>query len=152
MIVICDTREQKPLNLAHYSSSVRDVVRAKLITGDYSVRGYEHLLSIERKDNVGELATNVAEKRFWEEMGRLQKFKYKFVLCSFDVDDILRYPIGTNIPKKMWPKLKITPGFIMYKISDIQVGYDIPVIFAGDADNAAYLAVNIMKRMVEIEK
>jgi len=41
---ICDTREQRPLNLAPLQ-----VVTGTLATGDYSVQGLENIVAIERK-------------------------------------------------------------------------------------------------------
>ena len=39
----------------------------------------------------------------------------------------------------------------MMRLSEIQVKYNIHVVFAGDRDNASYLVTNIMKRVYEAE-
>ena len=44
VVAVCDSREQLPLDLAPLQ-----VVGGTLTTGDYSLRGLEHLVAIERK-------------------------------------------------------------------------------------------------------
>lgn len=55
----------------------------KLDTGDYSVVGLEGLLCIERKDDFAELWTNYSNRSVFEnEMERMNKFKYKYMLIE----------------------------------------------------------------------
>ena len=44
VIAIIDSREQKPLDLEPLTT-----ITSTLVTGDYSVRGLEHVVAIERK-------------------------------------------------------------------------------------------------------
>jgi ERCC4-type nuclease len=67
--IIVDTREQKPWSFENYTTAIR-----KLDTGDYSIEGLEHLLCIERKRSVSEIANKIMQK--------VLKFKNKEVLFN----------------------------------------------------------------------
>ena len=144
--IIVDTREQQPWEFPRHETASR-----KLDTGDYSIEGLEHLLCIERKKSVSEIATNVTEKRFKDVVARMTTYKYPFILLEFDVDDVLQYPIGSNVPKKMWDKLKISPSFILKHLTELQVYFNIKVLFCGSASNAEKMAIAIMRRVYELE-
>lgn len=61
--------------------------------------------------------------------------------------DVLYYPVGSNLPKKMWDKVRITPAFIMKNILDWQLKYNINVLFCNNASNAEKTAEYILKRI-----
>ena len=145
--VIIDSREQQPWSFT--SSSVEKTIVKKLDTGDYSIEGLEDLLCIERKQSVAELATNITSDRFERELERMSMFKYKFLLLEFDYYKIDQYPEGSDIPKRLWDKICISGSFIMKRLSDIQIKYDIHVIMCGNTQYAEYIAYNIMKRVYE---
>jgi hypothetical protein len=59
------------------------MVEQKLDTGDYSLVGYEDILSIERKRNFSELWGNLAEKdRIEDEMSRMADIKYAYMIIE----------------------------------------------------------------------
>jgi|LauGreDrversion4_2_1035121.scaffolds.fasta_scaffold00486_3 ERCC4-type nuclease len=144
--VIIDTREQQPWEFERIAYANR-----KLDTGDYSVEGYENLLCIERKKSVSEIANNVTEKRFKDVIERMKQYKYSFLILEFDLEDIYRYPVGSNVPKRMWNRLKITPGFIIKNLLELQLQHNIHVVFCGDASNASKIALTLMKKVYELE-
>ena len=106
--IIVDTREQLPWDFEENT-----IAKEKLDTGDYSVKGLEDILCIERKRSVSEIANNLTEKRFDDVLSRMSKYKFAFLLLEFSVDDILSFPIGSDIPKRMWDKIKISPNYII---------------------------------------
>lgn len=68
--IVVDTREQRPLNFGRLP-----LVRKKLDFGDYSLRGFESRVAVERKsiqDLWGTLSQPVAWARFEREMQRAQ--------------------------------------------------------------------------------
>lgn len=142
--IIIDTREQHPWEFTHLDKTV-----AKLDTGDYSLKGLENMFCIERKGNVSEFATNITEKRFKDVIDRMRQIPYAFLLLEFDLDDVLVYPVGSNIPKKMWDKLKITPKFLLKHLTELQILHNIKVVFCGDASNAEKMAITIMRKIYE---
>tara|TARA_R110000824_G_scaffold14354_4_gene61121 strand:+ start:8147 stop:8611 length:465 start_codon:yes stop_codon:yes gene_type:complete len=147
--VIIDSREQKPLEFN--SSAIDEIIVSKLDEGDYAIAGLEDKLCIERKASFMEVYKNVTEKRFWSEVQRMANYKYKFLVCEFSMSDVDGFPHNTGLPKKIWSKLQVTPQYVMMRLSEIQVKYNIHVVFAGDRDNASYLVTNIMKRVYEAE-
>jgi len=142
--VIIDTREQLPWEFALHSTAKR-----KLDTGDYSIEGLEHLLCIERKKSVAEIANNIAEKRFKDVLERMNKMQYPFMLFEFDLEDVYTFPVGSDIPKKLWDNLKISSNYILKYITQIQLNYNIHILFCGGPENAEKMAVSIMKRVYE---
>ena len=144
--IIVDTREQQPWDFENYTKAHK-----KLDTGDYSIEGLEHLLTIERKKSSSEFATNIVESRFKDVVMRLSQFKYSFLLLEFDLEDLLIYPIGSTVPKRMWDKVKITPSFLIKNIIELQLNHNIKVIFCGSAANAEKIAEFIFKKIHYIE-
>lgn len=144
--IVVDTREQQPWTFKEYT-----VANRKLDAGDYSIEGLEDVFSIERKKTVGEIANNIVESRFKDAIARLAEHKYAFLLLEFDIEDVLRYPIGSNLPRKLWNKVKIKPAFIMKHVLDWQIKHNINVIFCGDSDNAEEVATYICKKINYLE-
>jgi hypothetical protein len=145
--IIVDTREQQPWKFMHFATAHK-----KLDTGDYSIDGLQHLLCIERKKSVSEFANNIVESRFQDVIIRMSRLKYSFLLLEFSLQEILIYPIGSTVPKKMWNKIKISPAFLLKNILELQLNHNIIVYFCGDADNAEKMAEYILKKIYYIEK
>lgn len=144
--IIVDTREQKPWTFDEYATA-----HHKLDTGDYSIEGLQDIVAIERKRNVAEVANNITESRFQDVIDRLKQIKYPFVLLEFNLDDVMRYPIGSTIPKKLWSKIRITPNFIIKHLLDLELEHNIKIIFCGNPSNAEKMALNILKRIYKKE-
>ena len=149
--IIQDTREQRPLQFPD-DDDYSEVIVAKLDTGDYAIDGLQQFIAIDRKGSVGEFATNVVESRFKDVLKRMSESKYKFFVCEFDMQDIIQYPVGSNIPERVWKKLRIGPSFLLSIIAQIQVNYGIHFVFAGDHDNAAQMVLKILKRIWKHER
>jgi ERCC4-type nuclease len=145
--IIVDTREQQPWEFKEFA-----VAHTKLDTGDYSIEGMENVVAIERKKSVSEFANNITESRFTDVVMRMSELKYSFLLLEFNLQDVLIYPVGSNVPKKMWSKIRISPGFILKNLLDLELKYNISVHFCGDSDNAEKLAETILKKVYYIER
>lgn len=145
--IIIDTREQQPWQFSHFATAHK-----KLDTGDYSIDGLQHLLCIERKKSVSEFANNIVESRFKDVIIRMSQLKYSFLLLEFDLEDILIYPIGSTVPKRMWDKIKISPTFLLKNILELQLNHNIIVYFCGSSSNAEKMAEYIFKKIYYIEK
>jgi ERCC4-type nuclease len=140
--IIVDTREQQPWEFELYATANK-----KLDTGDYSIEGLEHVLAIERKKSVSEIANNISESRFKDVLERLSKIPYKFMLLEFDLEDIYNFPIGSNIPKRLWSKLKINPKYLLKCLTEIQLNYGIHIVYCGSTENAKKMAESIIKKV-----
>lgn len=142
--IIVDTREQHPWPLKHHT-----IANKKLDTGDYAIEGYEHLLCIERKHSISEFVNNMTEKRFSDVLDRMSKYPHAFIIMEFNFDDIVNFPVGSDIPKHIWKNLRINPAYIIKYISDIQIKYNIKILFCGSSYNAEKIAVSLMRRVLE---
>lgn len=129
--IIRDTREQKGWEFLENEFFAGTVVK-KLDTGDYSIEGYESLLTIERKGCVAELVSWFFESRCQDNLDRLSIFKYKFLLLEFDVDDVINYPNGVAAPKYLKSKMKTSPSYILKRLNEMVVEYEVPYIFVGN--------------------
>lgn len=150
--VIRDTREHKNKGWFFKESDYcQGMIERKLDTGDYSIDGLEDILCIERKASVSEIAANLVDKRFDRELDRMESFKHKFLILEFSVEDIKKYPEGSEVPKKAWSSLRVKGNFIIKRLAEIQVNRKIPVVPCGDKYSAWYMAGSIMKRVNELE-
>lgn len=143
--IIVDTREQTPWEFENYTTANK-----KLDTGDYSIEGLQDIFAIERKRTVSEIANNITEPRFKDVLDRLEKFKHKFILLEFTLNNVMDYPVGSTVPKRMWHTLKITSKYILKYLTEINIKYNIHTIYCGNRENAEEVAISIMKRMVEL--
>lgn len=79
--VLVDNREQRPLRFAPDLGV--DCGSATLPAGDYSVRGFTHLIALERKsvsDLVGTLTKG--RERFENELDLLEQYRWKAILVE----------------------------------------------------------------------
>ena len=74
---IIDTREQCPLNLAPLQTEV-----GTLCTGDYSIKGLEHVVRIERKGSDLIAAVGSERERFDREVQRLLSFPVRVLVIE----------------------------------------------------------------------
>lgn len=142
--IIVDTREQTPWEFGFHNTAKR-----KLDTGDYSMEGYESLFTIERKRSVSEIANNLSESRFKDVLERLGHIPHSFMIMEFSIDEVYQFPVGSDVPKKMWDKLRISGNYIIKCLLEAQLNYNIHVLFCDDAENAERVAVSLMKRIYE---
>ena len=148
-VVIRDTREQNGWDFTTGSSCDGTVVEG-LKTGDYSIKGYEHLLSIERKGCIAELATNLVEDRFERELERMEAFKYAFMIFEFNMEDLIAYPKGSSVPPWKRKSVKLNPFFLLKRLLEIEIKYKVKIIFAGK--HGKTVASSIFKRVIENEQ
>ena len=148
-ILICDTREKNPLIIPD-NRVFAEVIREKLDTGDYSIKGLEDYLCIERKGAVSEFATNVFQARFDRELQRMVNYKYAFILLEFNIEDLLKFPYGSGLPKYAVKKIHYNGKLLLKKLTEFQCKYpNIHFMFCGD--NIMDILYSICKRVIEIE-
>tara|TARA_Y100001938_G_C7924186_1_gene346040 strand:+ start:24 stop:515 length:492 start_codon:yes stop_codon:yes gene_type:complete len=153
--IIKDTREQEGYTFEPSSSryhTCKGMVSRKLDTGDYSIEGLEDKLCIERKASVVEFANNIGHDavRFGKEIERMKEFPFKFMIFEFSLSDVMNFPEGSDIPEEKWNSLKITNKFMLRRIMEYQMKYDIHVLFCDSKKNAKWAVLSIIKRVNEI--
>lgn len=121
-IVLVDTREQAPLSFERFTNWIGGEKRATLATGDYTVEGMEHLLSLERKslpDLVGTLMHS--RNRFFAECERLTAFRWRAILVEASYEDV----------KSPYPGDFTTahPNGVSGSLDALEAKFGIPVIY-----------------------
>ena len=144
--VLKDTREQLGWEFKP-SVTCDGMTIATLKTGDYSIEGFEDKFVIERKGDLSEFSANITQKRFHEELKRLESFELPFVILEFSMEDIYKFPHSTNIPISKYKYIKITPQFIIKSLLDIEVKYKTKIIIAGR--HGREIASSLFKRVCE---
>jgi len=147
MDIIIDSRERKPYTFADAAKHINSTTVEKLDTGDYTVRGCEDILCIDRKRSVGEVKDNILEDRFTAELERMRDFKYKYLLLEFSVEDVRIWPRGSGLPKHVQRKIRVSGNRILGRLLEIQLEYGVQVLFCGDRKHAEYMAVGLMKKV-----
>lgn len=128
---IVDTREQNPLEIPWLQ-----VERATLATGDYSVRGLENHVAIERKELSDLVACCGREReRFDREVQRLLAFPVRALIIEASWDDI---------EAGEW-RSKLTPRQVGSSLISWQVR-GLPVILADHRDRAARIVASMLRR------
>ncbi len=126
VVIIIDTREQNPWEFADMRSQP-----GTLATGDYSIRGLEHLISIERKslaDLLGCIGTH--RKRFKHELQRLQAYRFRSLVVEATYADLER---GEWLSK-------IHRASVLGSLAAWQAQYSLPIMLAGNHEAAARFA------------
>lgn len=121
------------------------VERAYLRTGDYTLKGCEHLITIERKELSDAFRTFTAERdRFERELDRMRDIPHSYMLIEADLRTILN-------PSKFIPgwKSKADPKSVYGSILAWQFRYpSIQWIYAGSRRLAEIYAFSIFDRAV----
>ncbi len=139
LVIIVDTREQDPLKFTLPSE------QGTLTTGDYSIKGLERFVAIERKspdDLVGCLKKGQRE-RFEKELSRGKGLDY-FALV---VESELAGLANGSYRSKMIPKA------VIQSLLAFSVRYRLPIFFCPDRNHAARVIESLLtKYAAEIEK
>ena len=143
LIIIVDTREQKPYDFTGYADT--EVIRAGLPAGDYSIPGAEHLAAVERK-SLDDLVSCLLQKqrnRFERELARLRPYHVAAVVVEGSWEDIARQRYRSNMH----------PQAALQSILALQVRYSIPFMFCGSREGAQYVTHGLLcKYLYEVGK
>lgn len=150
--IIRDTREQEnngwefnPSDDNIFASTITDTVK----TGDYVVKGYEDIFTIERKGRLSEFATNINEGRFEQELIRMDAFLFPFIILEFEINDILvNWPHNAGIPKDKQSLIKTNKKFILKRMNEMLISHKTKIIFAGR--HGKQEAISLIKRFIEL--
>jgi len=137
--IIIDTREQYPLSFALPTE------RGTLTTGDYSIRGLERFIGIERKspDDLACCLKNGQRERFERELSRGRGLDYFALVVEADMATLA----AGEYRSAMLPKA------VMQSLLCFSVRYRLPVFFCpGRAYAARTVESLLVKYVAEIEK
>lgn len=149
--VIKDTREQEGWFFAPYDKC-EGMEIGTMHTGDYTLKGYEDVVCVERKASVSEIAMNLGRKKkpFQEEIERMKDFHFSFLILEFSMDDVLKYPEGSKVPRAARSKVKVTGKYLLKCLMEFEIWYNTKIIFCGNKQNAFLVTNSIFKRLTEL--
>ena len=149
--VVKDTREQDGYFFSEFNTCA-GMIEEKLDTGDYSIKGMEDKICIERKGCVEELAVNLGQKKhaFLAEIERMEAFPHKFIVLEFSLEDLIKFPDDTRIPVKNKASLKITGKYMLKCLFEFQLYNNVQILFCGNKYNAFLAVSSILKRVNEM--
>lgn len=129
-IIVVDSREKKPYRFP--LSQTRS-----LKTGDYSIAGCEHLVTIERKKRE-ELFTITGRERarFKRELKRMAEFDYAAIVIEADLPLILQ---GAAFSK-------VSPRAVVKSLVSWSIEYGVHIFFAGDRNHANALTRSLLEK------
>ncbi len=141
-IIITDTREQAP-----YSFSKWDVetMQASLETGDYSLRGFENQVAVERKnlDDLISCFMGANRDRFEKELIRGRRLDLFAVVIEATLEDIAQGRF----------KSQMKPVAALQTVAAFAVRYGTPFMFCGSRAGAEYMTFSLLSKYIyEIEK
>jgi ERCC4-type nuclease len=124
-VVLIDTREQTPFTFTRLCSEP-----ATLQTGDYSFRGGEELLTIERKSIADLVACCMGKnrERFFRELHRMRGFDFRRLLVVGERSEIEmgQYRSG------------IRPKSVLATLATLEARFNVPVVFTSTPTLAAW--------------
>jgi ERCC4-type nuclease len=129
LIVLVDTREQQPLDL-----SPLQMETASLPTGDYSLRGLESVIAIERKSLPDLLACVGGQRRRFDR----------------EVQRLLAYPVRLLVVEATWQQIEAGQWRGKVRTSAVTASIlgwmaaGLPVLLAGDRDRAGRYVSRIL--------
>jgi ERCC4-type nuclease len=119
--VVIDTREQEghawEFNTDHFSP-----ISKKLNTGDYSILGYEDIITVERK-TLGDAVSSLIHdwNRFRRCLYRMAGMDHAIVVIEASIEDVLGKKYESDAE----------PLAVLGKLNAITIDHGIPVVFAG---------------------
>ena len=149
--VIKDTREQNGWSFSQYDKCAGMEI-GTLHTGDYTLKGFEDVICIERKACASEIAMNLGRKKkpFQAEMERMRDYEFSFMIREFTMNDLLRYPEGSRVPMRARSKVRVTGKYLLKCLIEFQLWYDTKILFCGDKNNAFIVCNSVFKRLNEL--
>ena len=103
--------------------------KKRLKVGDYSIEGYENVITIEKKSGFEELFNNLTAKerpRFERFLKKLSKYPIKCIIVE---DELINLVSVWHIMKRKASKMCLTPKTILYWVNKIIFEYQIPILF-----------------------
>ncbi len=134
-VIIIDTREQEPYE---FDPETVDVKRQALTAGDYSLEGFEDLVTIERKSLPDYVQSVIKQRdRFMKEVNKLSEIPHSCIVVEGDLSDIMgrRYRSGAH------------PNSVLGATLSLLIDYNIPVCFCSDRQLAKTFTEMFLKRV-----
>lgn len=135
--VIQDTREQRPFPL---DPTRFNVEVGTLLTGDYTIKGLEQRLRIERKQLGDMVGTVIGDWiRFRKELNRLAYFDVAAIVVEADIQDVLAHRYESEAK----------PESVIGRANAIFLDHGIPVFWWGGRPNCVAMVESLFALAVK---
>lgn len=131
-IILYDDREKQPWTFLQATGYNWQMERTRLKTADYTFKGFEKKVAIEKKSGLAELYSDLTAKNrptFKNFLLRLSEFQIKAIIVEDDLSNVAK--CVSIMKAKSRGKCQLTEATIYFWISRITVDYKIPVLFTG---------------------
>lgn len=133
--IVVDSREQRPYL---FDSRVASVERGALPAGDYSLKGFEDRIAIERKSLDDFVNTVIyGRERFRAELDKLAAYEYAAIVIEASVEDLLAGRFQS----------KANPVALFAIWCSIVADRRIPAFFLSDRQTAQHAVQQILSRL-----
>ena len=126
--VLYDKQEKRPWKLPY------KMEREHLKTGDYTFKGFEKIVAIEKKSGLIELLNDLANgyrPTFERFLKRLSEYPVKVIVVEDTLSELSISRALTHIRRKSGGRARLTSRSIYYWTADIAAKYGIPIVFVG---------------------
>lgn len=136
MKIICDTREQTPLDFSTYGAIVEP---GALEVGDYAPAGLGHLCAVERKSLPDLVASLTRERdRFERELRRSRGLDAFAVVIEGSLGQVRRHEY----------RGQAKPHSLLQSMCAFSIRYSVTWMWADGPEGAAYFAFHFMRHFV----
>ena len=131
--IVVDTREQNPFVFIGFQASTKP---ATLHTGDYSIKGFEEKICIERK-SLGDLAScmTIGRERFERELERMRSMECAAVIVEEPFCNITKGNYRSKLNVKSFEQ----------SILSFMFRYKVPFLFGQSRRHAEVIAFNCLR-------
>jgi len=132
--IIVDSREQQPLDFLTAKAET-----GTLQTGDYSIKGFENDITIERK-SLCDLTSSlgVDRERFMREVQRLRAYEYAAIVIEAGLSDLVA---------GRW-RSKIHPNAVIGTLLSLSTKNDIHIFWCNDSKHAAMITEGLFRQFL----
>ena len=145
MLIRVDTREQTPLD---FSAHGAEIVRATVPTFDYALDGDQEHFAVERKslaDYIQAVSLTDSYRRELEKVRRAKDAGWLRLYYVIEADYMDVYSFDYNRFKSG----RVHPGLIYKRWREMSHDHGIHIVWAGDADGAAWAVYLLLKSRAE---
>lgn len=143
-VLVVDTREQDGFGYTfeRFDKWFADVERAKLRAGDYSVKGLEHCLAVERK-SLADLVNSVisGRTRFLAQCKGLAALERKAIVVEASLAQV----------KSFYPESQAHPNAVVGTLMALQERWDIQVIWCDSPELAEETVAHILSKYYTLQ-
>lgn len=121
-VVLVDTREQMPFSFSRFPNWISGEERCTLPVADYSVKGMEDLLALERKSLSDLIGTLMHQReRFFTMCEKLANYRWRALIVEASYEDV-KSPYSSEF-------IEAHPNGVSGSLDALEAKFGIPVIY-----------------------